>query len=287
MKNRCKIICIIGIICFLQACASPNTANLKTNMDETKEIIDEGAGIETQSHEAHKEGDQATQKEVQEQKEIVDQRSADISSQNQEIITSTKELQEIIKQEMKKGQDDQKSNDIDYLSSASQSEDDNDDGFDDVKTDDEAMTESDSDETKTESTTSNTTTSMIQGSSTNQKGMSIEAHIIDLVSQWAISWSRMDYLSYTGFYKKNYSPKSWITHENWLSDRKKRLNKDYIKVEVLDIQVESIDDSKVNVYFNQTYESNTYSDKTRKQLVFHKIQNEWKIVKEETLLVIQ
>ena len=286
MKNSCKIICIIGIICFLQACASPNTANLKTNMDDTKEIIDEGAGIETQSHEAHKEGDQATQKEVQEKKEIVDQRSADISSQDQEIITSTKELQEIIKQEMKKGQDDQKSNDIDYLFSASQSEDDNDDGFDDVNTDNEAMTESNSDETNTESTTSNTTTSMIQSASNNQ-GMTIENHIKALVSQWAISWSKMDYISYTGFYQNNFSPKSWITHENWLAERKKRLNKDYIKVQVLDIQVESIDDSKVNVFFNQIYESNTYSDKTRKQLVFHKIHNEWKIVKEETLLVIQ
>jgi len=105
------------------------------------------------------------------------------------------------------------------------------------------------------------------------------------VERWRDSWQSglADY--YLDFYSNNFQPSSGLPLNEWVEQRKKRINPDKkIKIELSNFDVSFSQDMKEAVMkFDQLYSSHTYSEKSRKQLVWIKETDEWKIVSETEL----
>ncbi|MBX2849765.1 MAG: hypothetical protein KTR16_15685 [Acidiferrobacterales bacterium] len=93
---------------------------------------------------------------------------------------------------------------------------------------------------------------------------------LNLVKQWAGSWSQQDVASYVSHYAQNYSPpRTQLSHQDWLEQRQVRLtNKKFIQIDVTDVEYQNDDDNRFSVTFTQRYRSNTIDDTIRKRLVF-------------------
>jgi len=295
-KNKCMIILLFVVLFLFQACATTDSDKILIEMDKTEKTIKETE----QAKDADNQGQQNVKDNVQKKKEKVDDQQNMVQTKTQEIISSTEALHQLIDQEKTKGEKDAKQGYQETLNiygsiGTDENDSSNGDGLDSSMEDEETITQDESTATKDE-LVSNTnivsnaqTVSMIESEpNESHSQLSVDDHIRTLVSQWAVSWSKKNYTAYINFYKNDYKPKPWISHDSWLVLRKKRLEKEYIQVNISNIEIEIIDESQANAFFDQYYESNTYTDATRKQLVFSKINNDsWKIVKEDTLNKIQ
>jgi outer membrane protein, adhesin transport system len=102
------------------------------------------------------------------------------------------------------------------------------------------------------------------------------------VRAWAESWSKKDYKHYVGFYSADFKPMKRRNLQDWESFRSKRLDKNYITVEVADLAVSEVPGKTCKAQFVQTYHSSDYSDRVVKTLLLRNESGNWHIMSEKS-----
>jgi colicin import membrane protein len=106
-------------------------------------------------------------------------------------------------------------------------------------------------------------------SSDSLKQQNLQRNAILLVQSWARAWSQQDVSAFVSHYANNYSSSQSLSRAQWLEQRQVRLsNKEFIRVEVSDFQVEDMG-SQFSVIFSQYYQSNSVNDRITKRLLFN------------------
>ncbi len=118
----------------------------------------------------------------------------------------------------------------------------------------------------------------------NRKEIETEtALIIGVINNWASAWSNKDVDSYLSFYANDFVPSDNLTRNDWQALREKRLSKPkFINVDVTRPTVKLHGNEYAQVNFSQSYQSDTYKDKTNKILLMKKVSNKWLIVEEKS-----
>ncbi len=103
----------------------------------------------------------------------------------------------------------------------------------------------------------------------------------DTVNDWANAWSAQDVAGYLSFYAREFIPPKNLSREAWEVDRQVRLKKPaYIKITLSNIKINIHGSEYAEVRFNQRYQSNTYGDQVRKELLMRKVDDKWLITQE-------
>jgi len=114
--------------------------------------------------------------------------------------------------------------------------------------------------------------------------MDMEAQVKTALLSWAVAWSRQDVKAYVNAYVKDYRPDSNISHAAWVKQRQQRLKRPkWIKIKLDKMEFFIIESGKVAVQLQQSYQSNTYRDVGRKEMLLRLQDGRWKIEKEHNL----
>ncbi len=108
----------------------------------------------------------------------------------------------------------------------------------------------------------------------------------EIVNNWKNSWEDKDLEKYFSFYVDNYTSQYFEDHILWKEDRKKRIvDKSDIDIEIenLSITFQINDDETATATFQQIYSSEQYSDSVKKEIIFQKDGNSWKITAEKLI----
>ena len=116
-------------------------------------------------------------------------------------------------------------------------------------------------------------------------GSSTKESLTNAIDRWAKAWSDQNVKTYLSSYSKDFSVPGNRSREDWENLRENRLTRPkFIKV-TLDYQrFVQIEKNVVDVFFRQTYSSNTYKDVTDKVLRMTKVlrmrkeDSDWKIL---------
>jgi hypothetical protein len=101
------------------------------------------------------------------------------------------------------------------------------------------------------------------------------------VDLWASAWSAQDVAAYTAFYAEDFTPDNGQSRAEWIRGREVRLKSpSYIRVEVSDLDVTMLGPDHARADFTQSYQSNTYSDRVAKTLLFKRKEDRWLITLE-------
>ena len=108
------------------------------------------------------------------------------------------------------------------------------------------------------------------------------AELAALIEAWAEAWSAQRVDDYLAFYSSGFMPAEG-TRADWEEQRRARIvapDRIQVSVAFLDFNIQA---ERANVMFNQSYESNTYSDVVTKALDLARENGEWKIVREAVI----
>ena len=112
----------------------------------------------------------------------------------------------------------------------------------------------------------------------------VSAQVLKVTERWANAWSDQDVEAYLSIYGDDFRPSTNHTRQQWEALRQKRLTKPkFIRINVDNPSVETPEPQRAVVNFTQGYQSDTYGDRVRKQLVFEWQGGDWKIVREQTV----
>jgi len=112
----------------------------------------------------------------------------------------------------------------------------------------------------------------------------IIASVQNQVEEWASLWSEKDFIGYLSMYSQEFAGPEGESFGQWAQARRSPLSKPgAISVQVSNFSTTVLNDNEVRVNFDQEYSSSNYSDHVRKQLVFTREGEYWKIIKEVTL----
>lgn len=112
----------------------------------------------------------------------------------------------------------------------------------------------------------------------------IIAAVQNQVRAWASLWSDKDLIGYLSMYSREFIGQGGENFGQWARTRRAPLTKPGpISVQVDNFNTTVINNDEVQVSFDQDYNSSNYSDRVRKQLVFTRENQTWKIIKEVTL----
>ncbi|KPA12387.1 Curli production assembly/transport component CsgG [Candidatus Magnetomorum sp. HK-1] len=104
-----------------------------------------------------------------------------------------------------------------------------------------------------------------------------------MILQWANFWSTMNTDDYLKLYSKKFKLPKQISRKSWESDRRRKLNKNHIKVAVSNLTIQIKSESLASVEFDQYYESDNFNEKCRKVMNLVKENNKWHISKESCI----
>lgn len=103
------------------------------------------------------------------------------------------------------------------------------------------------------------------------------------LKNWVNAWSAQDVDTYLASYAQEFVPPKRLSRNEWEQDRRIRLHKpSFIKVTLSDVKINLHGKDYAEIKFTQTYQSNTYSDKVKKELLMRKIADKWLITQERT-----
>ncbi len=109
------------------------------------------------------------------------------------------------------------------------------------------------------------------------------AAVASRLQAWESAWEAKDAGRYLGVYATDFKPEKHRNRDEWVADRRKKLDKPgSIQIE-LDAPNFEVEGDVVKVTFTQRYSSSNYKDATRKQLEWVKESGEWRIRRETTL----
>jgi hypothetical protein len=104
------------------------------------------------------------------------------------------------------------------------------------------------------------------------------------VDQWAAAWSAQDVETYLASYAESFQVPGRQSRRQWEGLRRSRLTRpSRIDVKLIYDTFEVIAADRVQVDFNQIYDSNLYSDRTNKRLVMVRENSTWKIASETSI----
>lgn len=108
--------------------------------------------------------------------------------------------------------------------------------------------------------------------------------IENVLNAWSAAWSAQAVDMYLSFYHRQYKPSNGLSRKGWIQSRKYRLKKPaWIKVGLSDFKVEKSSANQAIVKFKQSYRSNSFRDKSAKQVVLLYTEDGWKIFREMSL----
>lgn len=117
---------------------------------------------------------------------------------------------------------------------------------------------------------------------------SSKQEVIDSLQGWAAAWSAQATDLYLSFYHQQFAVPDGLGRGAWEAQRKQRLHSPgWIEVELDDMKVDMQQPDRATVTLVQAYRSNTYQDKTRKQIVMAHTSNGWRILQERSLGLVQ
>ena len=113
--------------------------------------------------------------------------------------------------------------------------------------------------------------------------MDMESQVKAALLSWAEAWSRQDVKTYVNAYVKDYRPDSNISHAAWVKQRQQRLKRPkWIKIKLDKMEFFILESGRVAVQLQQSYQSNTYRDVGRKEMLLRLQDGQWKIEKEHS-----
>ena len=111
----------------------------------------------------------------------------------------------------------------------------------------------------------------------------VKDELIEAIDLWRDAWSGQNASQYLSNYSENFEVPGNQSRQTWEALRRTRLTKPrYIKLKIDYKKFELIDTNVVDVFFQQNYRSNTYSDQTNKVLRLSKEGKDWKILLERS-----
>ncbi|MEJ2761817.1 MAG: tetratricopeptide repeat protein [Gammaproteobacteria bacterium] len=109
------------------------------------------------------------------------------------------------------------------------------------------------------------------------------AAIKDTITGWVHAWTSQDVSGYLSYYSKDFRPPDNQTLKQWKKDRNQHLTAPkYIRISVSDVNVKPLGAEHAQATFTQEYQSDTYSDRVTKLLLFAREGKSWRIVQEAT-----
>ncbi len=114
--------------------------------------------------------------------------------------------------------------------------------------------------------------------------------IIDSIESWRSAWSSQDVDAYLDSYAENFATPNNQSRARWEANRKQRLERpSYIRIGVTFQRFERAGPDTIKARFLQSFESNTYADRTLKELRLSRDagSDQWKIVRERSLRILR
>ncbi|KPA12594.1 hypothetical protein MHK_007193 [Candidatus Magnetomorum sp. HK-1] len=111
-----------------------------------------------------------------------------------------------------------------------------------------------------------------------------------MLDEWLSAWQSKKSSDYFRYYADNFQPEKNHSIESWKEERKERLKVKSIFVSIVgEADIKFTSDTDAIVFFVQDFESKGYyyKDRTKKKLLLKKINDSWKIYKEQVLDIIQ
>lgn len=107
------------------------------------------------------------------------------------------------------------------------------------------------------------------------------------LENWKESWENGDIKAYFDAYSDSFIPPDHTCLASWKKKRENSLTRPkYIHIDLVDPVIKMIQPDKVTITFQQIYESDRYADTVIKKLTLNREQDGWKIIREETVLVL-
>ncbi len=112
---------------------------------------------------------------------------------------------------------------------------------------------------------------------------SVKDELTESIDLWAAAWSDKNVVQYLDNYSDDFAVPGNQSRRTWEALRRTRLSRPrYINLDVAYQRFEFVETNVVDVFFRQTYRSNTYSDLTDKVLRMRKEGTDWKILIERS-----
>ena len=109
------------------------------------------------------------------------------------------------------------------------------------------------------------------------------AQVKRAINAWSKAWSDQDVNAYLSHYGKEFTPPGNVTRKQWMAGRRKHLSApSFIRVSISDLDVQLLGADHAQATFTQEYQSDTYSDRVTKLLLFARDGGDWRIVQEAT-----
>ena len=110
-----------------------------------------------------------------------------------------------------------------------------------------------------------------------------EQRVLENLNAWASAWASQEVDPYLGFYSSFFRPPEGTSRIAWRRDRRVRiLRPTRIELEIREIRVEPLNETRLRVVFEQTYRSESFQDIVTKIQEWVLEGEEWKIAKEES-----
>ena len=101
------------------------------------------------------------------------------------------------------------------------------------------------------------------------------------INKWINAWSSQDVDGYLASYADEFIPSKGLSKKKWERERANRLlAPGYIKVTLSGLKIDMRGENYAKVSFMQKYQSDTYKDRMKKELLLQKINEVWLIIKE-------
>ncbi len=101
------------------------------------------------------------------------------------------------------------------------------------------------------------------------------------IQNWAVAWSQQDVNAYLSHYSVDFTSGVHQDAETWQNVRRERLTvPGFIQVDIRNLEIDPIGNSRAAVSFVQTYRSDRYSSESVKDLAMVRLENGWKIERE-------
>jgi len=104
------------------------------------------------------------------------------------------------------------------------------------------------------------------------------------LNKWQNAWQQLDADAYISSYSPDFTGQQFTSHANWVSSRQQRLqSQQWVKLKLSGIAIFIRGDGKYVAKFTQDYKSDSFSEVSRKQLLFDKYKTGWLIVSENEI----
>lgn len=100
---------------------------------------------------------------------------------------------------------------------------------------------------------------------------------------WASAWSAQNVDGYLASYGRDFVPPKRLSRTAWEKERRVRLHKpSFIKITLSNMKINLHGKDYAEIRFTQSYQSDTYGDRVKKEILMRKVDGKWLITQERT-----